>query len=125
MEIPHMLLFPLLSAQHLEAHFFTQQPSAAGSLLQKAHFGFPGQPTSARPTSTSPQEHAGGVFASQGSMPPSSPQYTDLLLLLKAMSIQPPPDNNYYMDIEASTYMNFNQGIMFSFNSKSTIVGNK
>lgn len=43
------------------------------------------------------------------------------------MSIQPSPDNQHYMDTEASSHMNFNQGSMLSLTpcaSKSIMVGN-
>ncbi|KAJ9560232.1 hypothetical protein OSB04_005392 [Centaurea solstitialis] len=40
----------------------------------------------------------------------SQPQYTDLSSVFQAMSVQPPQDNNFYMDTSASRHMTFNQG---------------
>lgn len=53
--------------------------------------------------------------------------FTDLGYVFQAMSIQPPPENNYYMDSRASSHMSFNSGNMFSLapcTSKSIMVGN-
>ncbi|KAJ9549163.1 hypothetical protein OSB04_021706 [Centaurea solstitialis] len=57
----------------------------------------------------------------------SQPQYTDLSSVFQAMSVQPPQDNNFYMDTGASRHMTFNQGTMHSLtpcNSSFIQVGN-
>ncbi|KAJ9566760.1 hypothetical protein OSB04_002726 [Centaurea solstitialis] len=74
------------------------------------------------PVPPPPQPSFGG-HASQY----SQPQYTDLSSVFQAMSVQPPQDNNFYMDTGASRHMTFNQGTMHSLtpcNSSFIQVGN-
>ncbi|CAI9298694.1 unnamed protein product [Lactuca saligna] len=46
-----------------------------------------------------------------GSVPANQPahQFTHLSFIFQAMSVQPPPDNNCYMDTGANSHMSFNQ----------------
>lgn len=77
------------------------------------------------------------MYASAASTPHSShqdvgghasqQQFTDLSSVFLAMSVQPPCENNYYMDSRASLHMSFNRGAIHSLtpcNANLTRVGN-
>ncbi|KAJ9537518.1 hypothetical protein OSB04_030251 [Centaurea solstitialis] len=129
---PTMLSAP----QQLLAHPF-HQPSANS---HQHYYGLPQSPT---PMPVSPQfmQHAqpstlvpppaqppfGGPPPHQPSFGGHASQYTDLSSVFQAMSVQPPQDNNFYMDTGASRHMTFNQGTMHSLtpcNSSFIQVGN-
>ncbi|KAJ9564595.1 LOW QUALITY PROTEIN: hypothetical protein OSB04_000561, partial [Centaurea solstitialis] len=93
------------------------------------HYGLPQSPTP-MPVPTQFAQHAQPVpppaqSPFSGHPPPqpsfgghasqySQPQYTDLSSVFQAMSVQPPQDNNFYMDTGASRHMTFNQGTIHS-----------
>ncbi|KAJ9563615.1 hypothetical protein OSB04_008775 [Centaurea solstitialis] len=129
---PTMLSAP----QQLLAHPF-HQPSV------NSHQHYHGLPQSPTPMPVSPQfmQHAqpstlvpppaqppfGGPPPHQPSFGGHASQYTDLSSVFQAMSVQPPQDNNFYMDTGASRHMTFNQGTMHSLtpcNSSFIQVGN-
>ncbi|KAJ9546650.1 hypothetical protein OSB04_019193 [Centaurea solstitialis] len=129
---PTMLSAP----QQLLAHPF-HQPSVNS---HQHYYGLPQSPT---PMPVSPQfmQHAqpstlvpppaqpqfGGPPPHQPSFGGHASQYTDLSSVFQAMSVQPPQDNNFYMDTGASRHMTFNQGTMHSLtpcNSSFIQVGN-
>ncbi|KAJ9547665.1 hypothetical protein OSB04_020208 [Centaurea solstitialis] len=129
---PTMLSAP----QQLPAHPF-HQPSVNS---HQYYYGLPQSPT---PMPVSPQfmQHAqpstlvpppaqppfGGPPPHQPSFGGHASQYTDLSSVFQAMSVQPPQDNNFYMDTGASRHMTFNQGTMHSLtpcNSSFIQVGN-
>ncbi|KAJ9555155.1 LOW QUALITY PROTEIN: hypothetical protein OSB04_009769 [Centaurea solstitialis] len=127
----------MLSAhQQLLAHPF-HQPSANS---HQHYYGLPQSPTPmpvspqfmqhARPSTLVPppaQPPFGGPPPHQPSFGGHASQYTDLSSVFQAMSVQPPQDNNFYMDTGASRHMTFNQGTMHSLtpcNSSFIQVGN-
>lgn len=103
-----------------------QQPIAAfGPAVHPSPiFGQPTIPQS-RPTSVGFSNQPTTIFF--GTQVPAPQQPTDLASIFQAISLQPPQDNNFYMDTGASFHMSFNQGNMSSLspcNSKSIMVGN-
>lgn len=71
----------------------------------------PQAPSHMQPYDIQQQHH---VSSFGGHAQSSTPQYTDLASVFQVMSIQQPPDNNYYMDYGASSHMSFNSGNMIS-----------
>ncbi|KAJ9540269.1 hypothetical protein OSB04_026775 [Centaurea solstitialis] len=101
---------PYLYGQHQSPHP-VPVPSQYGQPMQQS-----------TPVPPPPPPSFGGHAAQY-----SQPQYTDLSYVFQAMSVQPPQDNNFYMDTGASRHMTFNQGTMHSLtpcNSSFIQVGN-
>ncbi|KAJ9540986.1 LOW QUALITY PROTEIN: hypothetical protein OSB04_027492 [Centaurea solstitialis] len=101
---------PYLYGQHQSPHP-VPVPSQYGQPMQQS-----------TPVPPPPPPSFGGHAAQY-----SQPQYTDLSSVFQAMSVQPPQDNNFYMDTGASRHMTFNQGTMHSLtprNSSFIQVGN-
>ncbi|KAI3722068.1 hypothetical protein L2E82_33093 [Cichorium intybus] len=131
-----------ISLQAFSAQPMLMSPTPAGppsfqQLLNGMSLQYPPAPAplgqqpntqSFRPTATAPAQQPSANFFGQPYPTQYAPQQpTDLSSVFQAMSVQPPPDNQYYMDTGASSHMSFNQGNMFSLtpcNSKSIMVGN-
>ena len=79
-----------------QAPFSAQQPTAPPHGAPHQHAAFFGQPISATSKPPLPQQS----YFQQGPVTSQVHQPTDLASIYQAMSIQPPPDNNYYMDTE-------------------------
>ncbi|KAL4562284.1 hypothetical protein LXL04_034484 [Taraxacum kok-saghyz] len=94
----------------LPAHFPSHQPAPPSQ--QQPHAAFFGQPT---PSSIRPngsfifQPNGSHYFPQQNGQNFNPQQPTDLSSVFQAMSVQPPPDNQFYMDTGASSHMNFKQ----------------
>ncbi|KAJ9568111.1 hypothetical protein OSB04_004077 [Centaurea solstitialis] len=120
--------FPTMfsAPQHPSPHTFLPPPVPSSPYLYGQHqsphpvpvlsaYGQPMQHST--PVPPPPQPSFGGHAS----------QYTDLSSVFQAMSVQPPQDNNFYMDTGASRHMTFNQGTMHSLtpcNSSFIQVGN-
>ncbi|KAJ9563458.1 hypothetical protein OSB04_008618 [Centaurea solstitialis] len=119
--VPPQLPAPPFHQTPVNSHpYYYGIPQAPTPVPVSTQFAQHVQPS--MPVPPPPQSSFGG-HASQY----TQPQYTDLSSVFQAMSVQPPQDNNFYMDTGASRHMTFNQGTMHSLtpcNSSFIQVGN-